>query len=56
VYIQKNAYKEEITYSSVEEYAISHYKSEGYIEGNHILSSIHFALYYEMAIFEKNMV
>jgi hypothetical protein len=39
VYIQENAHKQEITYSSVEEYAISHYKSEGYIEGNHILSA-----------------
>jgi hypothetical protein len=34
VYIQENACKQEITYSSVEECAISHYKSEGYVEGD----------------------
>jgi len=34
VYIQESVCKQEVTYSSVEECAISHYKSEGYTEGN----------------------
>jgi hypothetical protein len=34
VYVQEDACKQEITYSSVEEYAISHYKSKGYTEGD----------------------
>jgi len=35
VYIQESVCKQEVTYSSVEECAISHYKSEGYTEGVH---------------------
>jgi hypothetical protein len=34
VYIQEDAHIQETTYSSVEEYAINHYKSKGYTEGD----------------------
>lgn len=34
VYVQEDVYKQETTYSSIEEYAIFYYKSKGYTEGN----------------------
>ncbi|XP_021935239.1 fanconi-associated nuclease 1-like isoform X2 [Zootermopsis nevadensis] len=40
VYVQEDVYKQETTYSSIEEYAIFYYKSKGYTEGIHDEGSV----------------